>query len=161
VHVNEAAKQTVLRLFPYGLYAVTVRSGDEDHGITAAWVMQAAFAPPMVAVAVENDSKGLPMIRDARAFAVNVLGTDQRDLATRLGASSHRTPQKLGGALTKTGPALGLPVLTEALGWLECRLVATMPAGSHTLVLGEVLEAGVERTGAALTLAESGLKYSG
>ena len=159
--MNEAAKHTVLRLFPYGLYAVTVRHGDEDHGITAAWVMQAAFAPPMVAVAVENDSKGLPMIRDARAFAINVLGTDQLDLATRLGLSSHLTPQKLGCAPTKTGPALGLPVLAEALGWLECRLVATMPAGSHTLVLGEVMEAGVERMGAALTLAESGLKYSG
>jgi len=125
--VNEAAKQTVLRPVPYGLHAVTVRRGDEDHGITAAWVMQAAFAPPMVAVAVENDSKGLPMIRDARAFAVNVLG---------------------------------LPVLAEAVGWIESRLVATMPAGSHTPVLGEVMEAGVERTGTAPTLAESGLKYS-
>lgn len=159
--MNEAAKQTVFRLFPYGLYAITVRGADVDHGFAAAWVMQAAFAPPMVVVAVENESKGLPLMRDARAFAINVLGRDQRDLATRLGSSSSSLPQKLGGALTKDGPALEVPVLAEALGWLECRLVATMPAGSHTLVLGEVVEAGVERSGMALTLEESGLKYSG
>jgi len=45
-------------------------------------------------------------------------------------------------------------VLAEALGWVECRVVATLPSGDHTLVLGEVVEAGVEREG-------KGLKYSG
>ena len=52
-------------------------------------------------------------------------------------------------------------MIAPCLGWLECRLVATMPAGDHTLVLGEVVEAGVEREGLPLTLAETGMKYSG
>ena len=38
---------------------------------------------------------------------------------------------------------------------------STMPSGDHTLVLGEVVEAGVEHEGNALTLAESGMKYAG
>lgn len=159
--MNEAAKQTVLRLFPYALHAVTMRGGGADHGFVAAWVMQAAFEPPMVVVAVENESRGLPVLREARAFAVNVLSADQRDLASRLGSSSAAVPDKLGGEPTKPGPALGVPILRSALGWLECRLVATMPAGSHTLVLGEVVDAGVERPGNVLTLSTSGLKYSG
>jgi flavin reductase (DIM6/NTAB) family NADH-FMN oxidoreductase RutF len=160
--VNEADRRTVLRLFPYGLYAITVRSGDQDHGITAAWVMQASFAPSMLVASVESESRALPMIRDARAFAVNVLASEQRDLASRLGhASPTEAPPKLAGTLTKAGPVLGVPVLTQALGWLECRLVATMPAGDHTLVLGEIVEAGAEREGTTLTLAETGMKYSG
>jgi len=36
-----------------------------------------------------------------------------------------------------------------------------MPSGDHTLVLGEVVEAGVEREGPALTLQAAGFKYSG
>jgi flavin reductase (DIM6/NTAB) family NADH-FMN oxidoreductase RutF len=36
-----------------------------------------------------------------------------------------------------------------------------MPAGDHTLVLGEVVEAGIEREGPALTLGETGTKYAG
>ena len=159
--MNEAAKQTVLRLFPYGLHVITMCSGGGEHGFVAAWVMQAAFTPPMLVVAVENESRGLPLIREARGFAVNVLRADQRDLATRLGSTSASVPEKLDGAATSPGPTLGTPLLRDALGWLECRLVATMPAGSHTLVLGEVLEAGVERPGVPLTLVDSGLKYSG
>jgi flavin reductase (DIM6/NTAB) family NADH-FMN oxidoreductase RutF len=159
--VNESAKKTVLRHFPYGLYAVTVMSEGEDHGMTANWVMQAAFTPPMVVVAIENDSKSLPMIRDARAFAINVLAAGQRELAAALGRSSHRTPHKLQAVATRPAPVTGAPILADGLGWVECRLVATMPSGDHTLVLGEVVEAGVEREGQALTLSETGMKYAG
>ena len=159
--MNANAKLTVLRHFPYGLYAVTVMSEGEDHGMTANWVMQAAFAPPMLVVALQNESKSLPMIRDARGFAVNVLASGQRELAERLGRSSRQTPHKLRDVPTRPAPVTGAPILTEGLGWLECRLVATMPAGDHTLVLGEVVEAGVERDGQPLALGEPGMKYAG
>ena len=159
--MNESDKQTVLRLFPYGLHAITVRSGDDLHAIAAAWVMQVSFAPPMVVVAAESESRCLPMIRDAKAFAVNVLGAEQRELASRLGHGSGADTQKLSGVPTRPAPVTGAPVIEACLGWMECRLVATMPAGDHTLVLGEVVEAGVEREGLPLTLAETGMKYSG
>src|SRR5216117_81862 len=159
--MDEAAKKTVLRSFPYGLYAVTVAHGGEEHGMTANWVTQASFDPPMVVVAVENTSKTIGMIRDTHHFAVNVLTQGQRELAGKLGRSSASTPQKLKGIKTKPAPVSGAPILTDALGWVECRVVATLPAGDHTLVLGEVIEAGVEHDGQPLTLAEAGFKYSG
>ena len=159
--MNEPDKQTILRLFPYGLHAVTVRAGDDQHAIAAAWVMQASFAPPMVVVAAESESRCLPMIRDAKAFALNVLGAEQRELASRLGRGGGGPAPKLAGVPTRPAPVTAAPVITACLGWLECRLVATMPAGDHTLVLGEVVEAGVEREGLPLTLAETGMKYSG
>lgn len=161
MNVDEAAKKTVLRHFPYGLYGVTVMSEGDDHAMTANWVTQAAFEPPMVVVAIENDAKSLPMIRDARAFAVNVLAAGQRDLAAQLGRSSRKVPYKLTGVPTRPGPVTKAPILTEALGWIECRVVATMPAGDHTLVLGEVVEAGVEHEGEPLTLGATGMKYAG
>jgi flavin reductase (DIM6/NTAB) family NADH-FMN oxidoreductase RutF len=158
--VNEDDKQSVLRLFPYGLHALTVRAGDDQHAIAAAWAMQASFAPPMIVVSAERESRCLPMIREAKAFALNILGTEQRELASRLGRGGATAP-KLSGVPTKPAPVTGTPVIIPCLGWLDCRLVATMPAGDHTLVLGEVVEAGVEREGLPLTLAETGMRYSG
>jgi flavin reductase (DIM6/NTAB) family NADH-FMN oxidoreductase RutF len=160
--MDEAAKKTVLRHFPYGLYAVTVAQGGEEHGMTANWLTQAAFDPPMVVVAVENTSKTIGMIRDAHHFAINVLQQGQRELAGKLGRTSAQAPQKLKGIKTKPAPVSGTPVLADSVGWVECRVVATLPAGDHTLVLGEVVEAGVEHGGAQpLTLQEAGFKYSG
>jgi flavin reductase (DIM6/NTAB) family NADH-FMN oxidoreductase RutF len=160
--MDDAAKKTVLRHFPYGLYALTVRHDGEEHGMTANWVTQASFEPPMVAVAVENTSKTIGMIRDAHHFAVNVLQQGQRELAGKLGRASTSAPHKLKGIKTKPAPASGAPILADALGWVECRVVATLPSGDHTLVLGEVIGAGVEHDGAQpLTLQEAGFKYSG
>src|SRR5207245_10604092 len=149
--MGEAAKKTVLRGVPYGPYAVTVAHRCEEHGMTANWVTQASFEPPMVVVAVENTSKTIDLIRDAHHFGLNVLHDGQRDLAGKLGRSSANTPQKLKGIKTKPAPVSGAPILTEALGWLECRVVATMPSGDHTLVRGEVVDAGAEPGGPAPT----------
>jgi len=160
--MDTAAKKTVLRHFPYGLYVITVAADGEEHGMTANWVTQAAFEPPMVAVAVENTSHTIEMIRDAHHFGVSLLHDGQRDLAGKLGRSSDQAPEKLKGIRTKPGPGTGTPVLVECLGWLECRVISALPAGDHTLVLGEVIAAGVERPdGSPLTLAATGFKYSG
>jgi len=160
--MDQAAKKTVLRQFPYGLYVITVASAGEDHAMTANWVTQAAFEPAMVVVAVENTSKTIDMMRDSHHFAISVLAQGQRDLAGKLGRTSDQAPQKLKGIKTRPAPVSGVPVLADSLGWVECRVVATLPAGDHTLVLGEVLGAGVgNENGVALTLQEAGFKYSG
>lgn len=159
--MDDAAKKTVLRQFPYGLYVVTVKADGEEHGMTANWITQSSFEPPMATVAVENTSRTIGLIRDAHHFAVNLLQKGQRDLAGKLGRTSEQAPQKLKGIKTKPAPVSGAPVLAEAVGWIECRLVATMPSGDHTLVLGEIVAAGVEQGGDPLTLQEAGFKYSG
>lgn len=160
--MNDAAKQTVLGHFPYGLYAVTVAHGGDEHGMTATWLTQASFKPPMLVVAVENTSRMIGLMRDARHFVINAFHEGQRELAGKLGRSSANAPHKLKGVKTKPAPTWGGPILADALGWLECRLVATLPAGDHTLVLGEVVEAGVEHGDALpLTLQQAGFKYAG
>jgi flavin reductase (DIM6/NTAB) family NADH-FMN oxidoreductase RutF len=159
--MDDALKIGVLARFPYGLYVVTVAHNGEEHGMTANWITQASFDPPMIAVSIENTSKTINLIRDAHHFAVSLLTTGQRELAGKPGRTSEQAPQKLKGIKTKPAPTAQTPVLTEAVGWVECRAVATLPAGDHTLVLGEILAAGVENGDAEpLTLIEAGLKYS-
>jgi flavin reductase (DIM6/NTAB) family NADH-FMN oxidoreductase RutF len=159
--MDAAATKAILEHFPYGLYVVTVTHDGEEHGMTANWITQASFEPPMLAVAIENSSRTIGLIRDAHHFAVSLLTTEQRDLAGKLGRSSEQAPQKLRGVKTKPAPVAQTPVLTDAVGWVECRAVASLPAGDHTLVLGEILAAGVENGDAVpLTLSEAGMKYS-
>lgn len=155
------AKKQVLRSFTYGLYAITVNDGDQPHGMVANWVTQAAFEPPMVVVAMERESRTLALAEQTQVFGVNVLASGQRELAGQLGRSSAKRPDKMVGIRTHPGPETAVALLDEALGWLECRVVGTLPAGDHVLVLGVVVEAGVEREGQPLTLAETGFRYSG
>ncbi|MBI3362167.1 MAG: flavin reductase [Chloroflexi bacterium] len=159
--MDEAAKKTVLRWFTYGLHAVTAARGGEMAMMTANFIAQSAFTPPHIAVAVETDSKTHRLIEASGAFAVNVFASDQRDLAGRLGKKSVKTPDKAEGIAWRPGPITGSPLIEGCLGWLECRVTGCLPSGDHTVYVAEVVEAGINREGTPLTMAESGFRHSG
>lgn len=159
--MNPAIKKKVLRRFTYGLYIVTVTDGEDVNGFTANWLSQSSFEPPMLTLALENDARSLPMILNSRTFAVNVVPQDGRELAGKMGRSSRQNPSKLADVEYSWGTATGSPILAAAAGWVECRLVGTLPSGDHMLLLGEIVEAGEGREIPPLTHSEAGFRYSG
>jgi flavin reductase (DIM6/NTAB) family NADH-FMN oxidoreductase RutF len=158
--MDEAAKKEALRLFTYGLYAVTSGSIAEVSAFTANWLSQVSFDPPLVAVAVENASHSLPVIQETGYFAVNVLSDDQRELAGRLGKRFAHSPEKAQGLNYATG-ASGCPLLLDALASVECVVEAQLPAGDSTLVLGRVIAVVAHRAGEPLTMRAAGFKHAG
>lgn len=158
--MDEAVKKEALRLFTYGLYAVSVGVGGQRNAFTANWLGQVSFDPPMVALSIENDSASLPMIRDASAFVVNVFSAEQRELAGRLGKALSRSPDKLDGVTLAQTPS-GQPYLADTLGWVEVALESETPAGDSTLLLGRVVDAGMLRREEPLTMRAAGFKHAG
>lgn len=159
--MDAAAKKTVLRMFTYGLFAVTVNDNGNGHGMLANWITQISFEPPMLALAVEHDSHVRRLIDMYGAFAVNVLESGQRELAGQLGRTFDKHPDKFKKVVWKPGTATGSPLMEVALGWVECRVAEELPTGDHILYVAEVVEAGVQREGVSLTLKEAGFKYFG
>jgi flavin reductase (DIM6/NTAB) family NADH-FMN oxidoreductase RutF len=159
--MDQDAKKKVLRSIVYGLYAFGVRDGEEAHAMTVNWVTQVSFEPPMIAVAIENESRSLPLVRRERAFALSLLPTGSRQLAGKLGRSSANVPDKLAGVAHHPAPVTGSPILDEATGWLDCRVLSEQPAGDHTLMIAEVVEAGLQHEAKTLTLEETGFRYAG
>ncbi|HEU5326958.1 MAG TPA: flavin reductase family protein, partial [Thermomicrobiales bacterium] len=100
------------------------------------------------------------IIRRTGVFTVNVYATGQRELAGQLGRAHKRNPHKLDDVAHHLG-ANGCAILDDTLGWLECRVTGELPAGDHTVFVAEITEAGVLRDGEALTMSETGFRYSG
>ena len=139
-------KKTVLRMFTYGLHVITTASPTDRGAFLANWVTQCAFEPPLVVVAVESDAHALGVMRASRRFAINVLESGQRELAGWFGRHTNKVGDKLANRELQTTPS-GLPLLPEALGWVECVVQTETIAGDHTLIVGEVVDAGVWREG--------------
>jgi flavin reductase (DIM6/NTAB) family NADH-FMN oxidoreductase RutF len=158
--LDPAARKAVLRLFTYGLYAVTLAADGAVHAFTANWLTQVSFDPPLLAVSVENDSRSIGLLRTSGVFAVNVFDAASRDLAGRLGKRSTTVPDKLAGVPYRLG-ASGCPILRDALGVLECRVTDSVPAGDSTLFVGAILHAEVLRDGTPLTMNAAGFRHSG
>jgi flavin reductase (DIM6/NTAB) family NADH-FMN oxidoreductase RutF len=158
--MNPSEKKEALRLFTYGLYAVTCGDEARRNAFTANWVSQVSFEPPLIALSVENTSTSLDIIRATGRFAVNVFDATQRDLAGRLGKGYAAHPDKLEGLNWDVGDA-GCLVLRETLGWVECALESETPAGDSTLLVGQVVGAQVLRREEPLTMLAAGFRHAG
>ena len=134
------AKKTVLRMIPYGLYVLTARGKDDAvAAATVNWVTQASFAPPLVVVGVKTDSHAHPLIKDSKAFALNVLGKDQGPMAFTFFKPAVRDGQTISGEPFRWG-VTGAPVLERTPAAIECRLVDSVERGDHSIFVGEVVE---------------------
>ncbi|HEU5369670.1 MAG TPA: flavin reductase family protein, partial [Ktedonobacterales bacterium] len=124
------------------------------------WLSQASFDPPMLMVSVENDSKSLGMIQRSQHFVVNIYERGQRDLAGALGKTAFKVPDKLKG-LAYDLSETGCPLLHDALGWVECHVMGSVPAGDSTVLVAEVINVGLRSEGEALTMKEAGFRHAG
>ena len=154
------AKRQALRSIVHGVYVIGVRDGDKLNAFTATWVTQVSFEPPLVAVAIRKDSVSFQMIEKSRVFVLNFLASGQKSLAQHFLKPAHLGGDKLEGISRRAG-ATGAPILADAAAYVECRVKGIHPDGDHAIVVGEVVEAGVQREAEPLTLKETGWHYGG
>jgi len=139
------AKKTALRMIPYGLFVLTAKGkSDEVAAATVNWVTQASFAPPLVVVGVKTDSHAHALIKESKAFALNVLGKGQTAMAFTFFKPATREGQSISGEPFRSGTT-GAPILERTPAFVECRLVDTVERGDHSVFVGEVVEAGVAK----------------
>ena len=120
-----------------GVYVVGVAHGEARNVFTAAWVMQVSFDPLLLALSINPQHSSYGLLKQSRAFSVNVLKKGQMELAAHFGRPARG--DKLAFTEWTAGRA-GTPLLGEALAWFECQVVSEYPAGDHVLVLGEVID---------------------
>ncbi len=160
MELDVEAKKVLLRKIPHGLFICTVREGDEINGFTASWVTQGSFVPPLVVMAVRSEGSSHGTIKRTSKFCLNVLRFDQKDLA-----AVFFKPQKgLGGRFESTSYSFGqldLPLLEDAIGGLECKVVGSVEHGDHTVFVAEVLYAKLNQDVESLNLASTGWTYGG
>jgi flavin reductase (DIM6/NTAB) family NADH-FMN oxidoreductase RutF len=107
---------------------------------TVNWVTQSAFTPPLVVVGIKADSGTCQTVKAAQAFALNMLGKEQKAVAFTFFRPTDVSDGKLSGQPYRSG-ATGAPLLIDAVGAIECRVTAIVEQGDHHIVVGEVVEA--------------------
>lgn len=125
--------------FVTGVTVVTTRSGGHDHAMTANTFTSVSLEPPLVLVCVEEEARFHDAILDSGEWGVSILGAGRRATADWLSTRGRPLHGQLDRVPHVRGTMTGAALLEGALATLECRTVATHPAGDHTVVLGQVL----------------------
>jgi flavin reductase (DIM6/NTAB) family NADH-FMN oxidoreductase RutF len=60
--MDPKAKKQALELFTYGLYVIGTQRGAQKHAVMVNWLIQAAFDPPLVALALMKEALSTEMV---------------------------------------------------------------------------------------------------
>ncbi len=138
----------------YGLYVIGSKKGDSLNGQAANTVIQVSSEPPIISVCINKGNLTHEFIKDSGVFTVSVLSQDTPlSFIGRFGFKSGRDIDKLDHVSYKTGATQAPIVLDNALAYLEAKVINEVDAGTHTVVLGQLVAAEVLRKGAPMTYA--------
>lgn len=131
--------RAAMRRFVTGVSIVTTSLDDRIHGFTVNAFASVSADPPTVLICVNRIATAHPLIAASQHFCVNILALEQRALAERFAGGEPRS--RFDGVAYRIGPS-GSPVLDGTVAHVDCRVTEELTASTHTIFLGEVLEAG-------------------
>jgi flavin reductase (DIM6/NTAB) family NADH-FMN oxidoreductase RutF len=146
VLVSSDAFKAAMKRFATGVAVVTTTAESRIHGFTANAFASVSADPPTVLICVNRSARAHPLISASQRFCVNILALEQRALAEQFADGEPQT--RFDGVAYRFGPS-GSPILAGTLAYVDCTLGEELTAGTHTIFLGNVIEAG-ERDGAPL-----------
>jgi 3-hydroxy-9,10-secoandrosta-1,3,5(10)-triene-9,17-dione monooxygenase reductase component len=126
--------------FATGVAVITSAGSAGAGGMTANALCSLSLDPLLALVCFENRARTLPIVREAGRFAVNLLASDQEELA---GVFASKLPEaeKLDGVAHRLEH--GVPVIEGSIAWAVCELQESIAGGDHTIVIGRVIAMGL------------------
>lgn len=134
----------------YPLPAVMVSVADKEgrpNIITVAWAGTVCSNPPMVSISVRPERYSYHCIEETGEFVIN-LTTKKLTYATDYcGVKSGRDVDKFKEMNLTPVPAkeVSVPLIGESPVCLECKVKQTLPLGSHTMFIAEVVSVSVDQ----------------
>jgi flavin reductase (DIM6/NTAB) family NADH-FMN oxidoreductase RutF len=146
---------------PNALALVGSRAGDERNAMTTSWITQVSMDPVLIAIGVDNDAVTRRLIADGGSFTVNLWDAADTKVFVKFAKPATDDGATLNGREVGTATT-GAPVFAEAVAWLDCAVRQAHDLGSHTLFIGEVVDAAIRDADAVpASMRDTRMKYGG
>jgi flavin reductase (DIM6/NTAB) family NADH-FMN oxidoreductase RutF len=146
---------------PNALALVGSRAGDERNGMTTSWITQLSMEPVLVGIGVDNTAVTHRLITAGGSFTVNLWNADDTKVFVKFSKPASDSGDTLNGRPVRTATT-GAPIFEDALAWVDCEVRHTLDLGTHTLFIGEVVDAGINDDQARpAAMSDTRMKYGG
>jgi flavin reductase (DIM6/NTAB) family NADH-FMN oxidoreductase RutF len=125
--------------FASGIVVVTTSLDGVGHAMTVTAFTSVSLEPMRVLFCAEKVARFHAAVLASGTWAVSVLGEDSQEVARWLATRGRPLQGQLDRFGHHAGSATGAPILSSALGALECRTTDVHDGGDHSIVVGEVL----------------------
>ena len=127
-------------LCPMPAVLVGAKVDGKPNFMTVAWCGIAAFKPPALSVAFQKERYTLRGVREEGTFSINIPSADLAKKVDYCGIYSGKKRDKSEIFEVFFGILETAPLIKDCPVNLECKVVNSLDLGSHTLVIGEIVE---------------------
>jgi 3-hydroxy-9,10-secoandrosta-1,3,5(10)-triene-9,17-dione monooxygenase reductase component len=138
------ALKAVFGTFVTGVVIVTTNG---PTGMTCQTFCPVSLDPPLVSVAVSRHSGAGERLRSEGMVCFNILDRSGAELARRF---ATRGIDRFADLEWSASPALGLPLLSQTIGWVDGVVEDVITAGDHFLLVARVVGMGSTQCDAPL-----------
>lgn len=139
--IDKNELRRVMGHFATGVAVITTRAANGEYfGLTVNALSSLSLVPPLLLVCIDKKAESYPCFDESKVFTANVLNAEQEDISRRFASNSMTGAKKFEGTSYRVG-ANGVPILSGALAYLECRVTGAFDGGDHTIYVGEIEQA--------------------
>jgi flavin reductase (DIM6/NTAB) family NADH-FMN oxidoreductase RutF len=159
--VDDELLNRVTWKIPNALALVGSRAGDQRNAMTTSWITQLSMEPVLIGVGVDATAVTHRLISEGGSFTVNLWDSSDTKVFVKFSKPAADDGTALNGRPVRPATT-GAPVFEEALAWMDCVVRHTLDLGSHTLFVGEVVDAAVRDDEARpASMDDTRMKYGG
>jgi flavin reductase (DIM6/NTAB) family NADH-FMN oxidoreductase RutF len=135
------------------LWVVTAADEKRLGGMIATFAVPASivYTQPRMLLGIARHHHTWEIIEQSRHFALHLIPKQHMDWIQNFGTQSGRDVDKF-AAQKMAISDYGNPILTEAIGWIECRVETSMDTGDRSVYLGEILDGTLNHDAPALSV---------
>jgi flavin reductase (DIM6/NTAB) family NADH-FMN oxidoreductase RutF len=137
-HEIERQFRSVMRRLAGGVSIITAGRDDDITGMTVTSLTSLSADPPRLLVSLNRQASSFGLIERNRVFGVNILGSDQQELAGRFSNGRLKGKQRFEGAAWFAGSS-GVPLLARSVAAVECQVEEIIERHSHAIIVGRLL----------------------
>ncbi|MFZ6005141.1 MAG: flavin reductase family protein [Actinomycetota bacterium] len=146
---------------PNALALIGSRAGDERNAMTASWITQLSMEPVLIGVAIDNEAVTRRLIADGGSFTVNLWDADDTRVFVKFSKPALDDGSALNGRAVRAATT-GAPVFEEAVAWMDCEVRHQRDFGTHTLFVGEVVDAAINADDKTIaSMSDTRMRYGG
>ena len=135
--VSDDEFKLVMRRFAASVNVITSAEGAKKNGMTATAVCSVSSNPPSALIIVNKSNRSHPIIAGTKAFAVNVLSSNQKHVAGHFASKLPDPFADIPHSIGKTG----CPIIEGADAHIECTVFEQIDVGTHTIFVGKIVAA--------------------